>query len=78
MQLRDENNGTVAQADHFIYDGKVPTSRWPELLENDTAIRDGATLVLPPNLAPGRYRLVVGFYHPKTFERPRRNQRPER
>lgn len=69
VQLRDETNGTVAQADHFIYDGKVPTSRWPELLENDTAIRDGATLALPPDLAPGRYRLVVGFYHPETFER---------
>lgn len=67
--LRDENNATVAQADHFIYDGKVPTARWSALFESSDTLRDGATLALPPNLAPGRYRLVVGFYHPETFER---------
>jgi hypothetical protein len=69
FHLRDTQNNTVAQADHFIYDGKVPTSRWDELAQNDTAIRDGAALPIPPDLAPGRYRLLVGFYHPQTFER---------
>jgi hypothetical protein len=69
VHLRDENNNTVAQADHFIYDGKVPTSRWPSLLNNDTVIRDGTTLVLPAELEPGAYRLVAGFYHPDTFDR---------
>ncbi len=69
VQLRDEENVTIAQADHFIYDGKVPTSRWSALLENDTAIRDGATLFLPPDLAPGPYQLAIGFYHPETLQR---------
>jgi len=69
VHLRDAANNTVAQADHFLYDGKVPSSRWDELLSNDTAIRDGATLLLPPDLPPGDYRLLVGFYHPETFER---------
>ena len=29
----------------------------------------GATLAIPSDLAPGRYRLVAGFYYPETFER---------
>jgi hypothetical protein len=69
VHLRDENNRTVAQADHFIYDGKVPSSRWPSLLNGDTVIRDGTTLRLPGDLQSGIYRLVAGFYHPETFER---------
>jgi hypothetical protein len=69
VHLRDADNNTVAQADHFIYDGKVPGSRWPSLLEKGTPVRDGATLAIPPELAPGVYRLVIGFYHPETFER---------
>jgi hypothetical protein len=101
VHLRDAANRTLAQADHFIYDGKVPASRWPSLLQNDAvvadddadgamtdgamtgsaiivnsattqdvaAIRDGAALVLPPDLATGRYRILTGFYHPETFAR---------
>jgi hypothetical protein len=69
VQVRDVNNNTVTQADHFIYDNKVPSSRWETLLENDTAIRDGATLVFPPDLPPGAYRMVVGLYQAETFER---------
>jgi hypothetical protein len=69
VHLRDRANNTITQADHFIYDGKVPSSRWPSLLENDIAVRDGAALALPPELKPGTYRILVGFYHPATFER---------
>jgi hypothetical protein len=69
VHVRDAANNTVAQADHFIYDGKVPSSRWQSLLENDIAIRDGTTLVMPSELKPGIYRILVGFYHPTTFER---------
>ena len=69
VHLRDANNNTVAQADHFIYDNKVPSSRWGDLLKNDEVVRDGAALALPPDLQPGRYRLLVGFYHPETFAR---------
>ncbi len=69
VQLRAENNATLAQADHFIYDGKVPQPRWSALQKNDAAIRDGATLVIPPDIPPGSYRVAVGFYHPETFVR---------
>jgi hypothetical protein len=69
VHLRDSANTTVAQADHFIYDGKVPASRWPTLLANAAALRDGVTLALPAELSTGTYRLLVGFYHPETFER---------
>lgn len=68
VQLRNENNETVAQADHFIYDGKVPSSRWGDLLEGGP-VRDGATLMVPPDLPPGAYRLAVGFYNPADFAR---------
>ncbi|MFQ5612513.1 MAG: hypothetical protein ACE5H9_10310 [Anaerolineae bacterium] len=69
VHVRDADNNTVAQADHFIYDGKVPSSRWHSLLANDTALRDGATILLPADIAPGAYRVLAGFYHPETFER---------
>jgi hypothetical protein len=69
LHLRDAANDTVAQADHYIYDGKVPNSRWEALFENDTVISDGATLPLPAELLSGEYKLLVGFYNPETFER---------
>ena len=69
VHLRDADNNTIAQADHFIYDNKVPSSRWPDVLESETVIRDGAVLRVPPELPRGNYRLLVGFYHPQTFER---------
>ena len=69
VHLRDAANNTVAQADHFIYDGKVPNSRWASLFEQDPLLRDAATLTLSPDLPPGPYRLMIGFYHPQTFER---------
>ena len=69
VQLRNSDNQTVAQADHFIYDEKVPSSRWHSLFKDGQAVRDGVSLALPPDLPPGRYRLLVGFYSPDTFER---------
>ncbi len=69
VQLRNSDNQTVAQADHFIYDEKVPSSRWHSLFKDGQAVRDGVSLALPPDLPPGRYRLLVGFYNPDTFER---------
>ncbi len=69
VQLRNANNQTIAQADHFIYDDKVPSSRWHSLFKNGQAVRDGVSLALPPDLPPGSYRILVGFYNPDTFER---------
>lgn len=69
VQLRNAANETVAQADHFIYNGHVPSSRWEDLLSNDVALRDGATLLLPADLPPGQYGLWLGFYDPQSFAR---------
>jgi len=32
-------------------------------------LRDGATLALPPDLSPGNYKILVGFYKPEIAER---------
>jgi len=69
VQVRDAQNNTVAQDDHFIYDDVVPISRWPKLLAGDEYIRDGAVLKIPADLPPGTYRVLVGFYHPETLQR---------
>ncbi len=69
VQLRNSDNQSVAQADHFIYDEKVPSSRWQALFKDGQAVRDGVSLALPPDLPPGDYKILVGFYDPDTFER---------
>lgn len=63
VQVRDQNNATVAQADHPLYIHQ-------DMLTSDGAmLRDGATLPLPPDLPAGTYRILVGFYNPETSER---------
>ena len=69
VQLRNSDNQSVAQADHFIYDEKVPSSRWQALFKDGQAVRDGVELALPPDLPSGDYKILVGFYDPDTFER---------
>ncbi len=54
------NGQMVFQADH---DPPVPTSRW------SGAVEYGRTAVVPTDLAPGRYDVVVGFWNPKPAER---------
>lgn len=71
VQLRDGQGQTVAQADHFIYDGLFNLAQWQDLQERGGWLRDTADLRLPLPLAPeaGPYRIYVGFYDPDTFER---------
>jgi hypothetical protein len=38
-------------------------------MADGTTLRDGATLALPPDLPPGDYRLLVGFYDPESATR---------
>ena len=69
VQLRDEENFTVAQADHFIWNGLLTQSSLEEVQRWDDWIRDSAYLTVPPNLPAGRYRLLVGLYDPQTLDR---------
>ena len=63
VQVRDQNNVTVAQADHPLFVNQ-------DMLNSDgTMLRDGVTLPLPPYLPTGKYRILVGFYNPETSER---------
>lgn len=69
VQLRNEQNQTVTQADHFIYEGLLTGGIMAQLKEQEEWLRDTADLVLPENLPPGAYRLFVGLYDPTTLER---------
>jgi 4-amino-4-deoxy-L-arabinose transferase-like glycosyltransferase len=69
VQLRDQENQTVAQADHFIWSGLLIQAAVEGMDVWDTWIRDSAYLMIPADLPAGRYRLLVGLYDPVTFER---------
>ncbi|HJZ47950.1 MAG TPA: hypothetical protein VKE41_12320, partial [Roseiflexaceae bacterium] len=57
---------TVAQRDAPPWQGRFPTSSW----RSDTLIVDVNDLPLPPDLAPGDYKIVVGMFDPATGAHP--------
>jgi len=69
VQLRNEQNQIVTQADHFILERFITGSILAQLGDQGEWLRDTADLRLPQDLSPGTYRLVVGLYDPETFER---------
>jgi hypothetical protein len=71
VQLRDGQNQTIAQADHFIYERLLTGREWNDLRDNGEWLRDSADLQLPLPLPNGAapYRIYIGFYNPDTFER---------
>lgn len=71
VQLRDGQNQTIAQADHFIYERLLTGREWNELRDSGEWLRDSADLQLPLPLPTGEgpYRIYIGFYDPDTFER---------
>jgi hypothetical protein len=58
VHLLDEKGAVRAQRDSAPRDGTYPTSSW----EQDEIVTDSYSLMLPPDLAPGEYRLAVGMY----------------
>ena len=56
---------TVAQADGPPVGDWYPTSWW----EAGVVVDDRHVFILPPDVEPGPYRLVVGWYDPTTGER---------
>jgi hypothetical protein len=69
VQLRNQDDQIVAQADHFIFEGFLTSLVIEQLGREDEWLRDTADLTLPRELPPGTYRLLVGLYDPDTLER---------
>jgi len=58
VQVLDANDRIVGQVDAWPVQGTRPTSQW---MPGET-ITDPYTVQLDPNLSPGEYRLIVGWY----------------
>ncbi|MGB0384935.1 MAG: DUF2079 domain-containing protein [Ardenticatenaceae bacterium] len=65
MQMfRDDER--VAQVDKEMGSGHFPTTHWHDWLEQPVVV-DQFDLHLPPDLPPGRYRLLTGAYETETI-----------
>jgi 4-amino-4-deoxy-L-arabinose transferase-like glycosyltransferase len=69
VQLRNEQDQIVAQADHYVFEGFLTGSIMAQLRDQNQWLRDTADLILPQGLPSGTYRLLVGLYDPDTLER---------
>jgi 4-amino-4-deoxy-L-arabinose transferase-like glycosyltransferase len=71
VQLRNGQGQTIAQADHFIYQGLLGSHMWNVLRQQKEWLRDAAELQLPGSLSAqdGPYRLYVGLYDPNALNR---------
>jgi 4-amino-4-deoxy-L-arabinose transferase-like glycosyltransferase len=65
VHLVDGNGQLVAQRDGEPLGGSRPTTSW----EVGEEITDRVGLLLPPDLPPGEYDLLVGMYDPETLDR---------
>jgi len=65
LQVLDANDQIVGQVDSWPVQGTFPTSQWPlgEL------VNDSYTIPLKPDLTPGPYRLIIGWYLLATLQR---------
>jgi len=63
--LINEAGQAVAQHDKQPLDGQFPTTRW----QAGTQFTDQHVFQLPQALAPGAYRIALGFYDAATGER---------
>jgi hypothetical protein len=71
VQLRNGQGQTIAQSDHFLWEGLLTLEVWQALQQQGEWLRDTAELRLPQPLpADGApYRLYLGFYDPATLAR---------
>jgi hypothetical protein len=69
VQIRNEQEQIIAQADHFIMQGLLTSTVLEQLVEQREWLRDSAILKMPASLPDGNYRLLVGLYDPDTLER---------
>ncbi len=66
VHLLDANGGRPTQRDAPPWQGRFPTTTW----RPGTLVVDANDVYLPPGIAPGEYRVVVGMYDPATGARP--------
>ncbi len=66
VHLIDANGGVPTQRDAPPWQGRFPTSTW----RAGTMVVDANDVYLPPGLAPGSYRVVLGMFNPATGARP--------
>ena len=69
VQIRNEHDEIMTQADHFILEGMLTNAVLGQLKEQGEWLRDTADIHMPVGLPAGTYRLLVGLYDPDTFER---------
>lgn len=69
VQLRNEEDQIVAQADHFVFENLLISSVLVQAMQQGEWLRDTADLKLPASLPSGTYRLLVGLYDPDTSAR---------
>jgi len=65
VHLLDEHGRIVAQTDSQPRDGRYPTSIWGP----GEVVPDQYAIIVPPDLPPGEYGMVVGMYHLESGER---------
>ena len=58
LQLLDESGALAAQRDSQPNGGATPTTAWTP----GERVSDRHALPIPPDLRPGRYRLIAGLY----------------
>ncbi|NJM07113.1 hypothetical protein HC891_14440, partial [Candidatus Gracilibacteria bacterium] len=66
VHILDAAGNRVAQRDAAPWQGRYPTSSW----QPGSLFVDVSDVILPPTIAPGEYRIVVGMFDPATFARP--------
>ncbi len=66
VHLIDVNGGVPTQRDAPPWQGRFPTRTW----QVGTMVVDANDVYLPPGLAPGTYRVVVGMFNPTSGARP--------
>ncbi|MEI7771361.1 MAG: hypothetical protein WCI67_15330, partial [Chloroflexales bacterium] len=66
VHLIDASGGVPTQRDAPPWQGRFPTGTW----RAGTLVVDANDVYLPPGLAPGTYRVVVGMFDPATGARP--------
>jgi hypothetical protein len=62
--IKPDDSAIVAQSDSFPVLGYSPTTRW----EPGEIIVDERPIHLDESVAPGRYWLLIGMYHPETVQ----------
>ena len=65
LQVLDASDQIAGQVDSWPVQGTFPTGQWPP----GALVNDSYTIPLKPDLTPGPYRLIIGWYLLATLQR---------